>query len=164
MFKYLYRSYLLFFQLAFFCLASCAPWTEVPTPTVTMTVMPSATITATSTPGPTATPVTYIPGLTTQAPEPEDSFVQQVANEHYLSVMGITRDQVSLIYQEHTTIDGEPYVVMVDESTEVPMAVFTGGTWQGATLKFFGKQVGLVIGNSGFPSDRFPIIDQNTKI
>ena len=110
------------------------------------TFVPTATITPTKAPTITPTLVTYLPGLSTDVPEPDTAFVEYVVNENYQSVMGLTRDQVVLSYKEHTGIDGQPYVVMVDDSTGVPLAVYFEGEWRKATLKFFGKQNGIVMG------------------
>lgn len=119
-------------------LTSCAPGTGAPTaiPTATMTTTPTITPTA----------VTYLPGLSTKVPEPSDVFIEQGVNANYLNVMGLTRDQVVLSYMEFTGIDGQPYVVMVDDSTGVPLAVYTEDKWQKTTLKFFGKQLGIAMG------------------
>ena len=127
--------------LVAFILASCAPAAKV---------VPIETAVSTSTliPVPTATikptPVSYIEGLN-NVPMPENSFIEQVVSENYLKVMGLTHEQVNLVYIEHTGINGQIFAVMVDNSTGVPMAFYVG-TWQKATLKFFGQQVGIVMG------------------
>jgi len=122
-------------------LTSCAPATT-PAPNATVTPEP----TTPTAPTITTTPVTYIPGLSTSVPEPDPAFIENVANENYLKVMSLTMNQVVLTYKEHTSIDSQPYVVMVDDSTGVPLAVYIGGSWQKSTLKFFGSQVGIVMG------------------
>ena len=132
-------------------LASCAPAstpmpastaTNTPLPTATATVTPEPTITFT--PEPTATPVTFIEGLD-NVPKPNDDFINRVVSEKYLKVMGLTRRQVDLVYVEHIGIDGQTFIVMLDETTGVPMAVYMG-EWEQATLKFFGNQLGIKIG------------------
>lgn len=132
-----------------FILASCAP-ASTPTPASTATNIPllKATITpeptATFTPEPTATPVNFIEGLN-NIPQPNDDFINRVVSKNYLNVMGLSRDQVNLIYVEHNGIDGQTFIVMLDNTTGVPLAVYTD-EWQKAALKFFGKQVGIVMG------------------
>ena len=139
--------------LVTFILSSCTPGTAepVPTATTTLTAVPSAILPPTV----TATRVTYLPGLSTSVPEPDAAFIRLVVNEHYLSVMGLTREQVVLTYKEHTGIDGLQYAVMVDDVSGVPLAVYTQGEWQEATLKFFGKQNGIIMGSDtrGTPED-----------
>lgn len=122
--------------------APISPTTNTPLPTATATVTPEPTITFT--PEPTATPVTFIEGLD-NVPEPDDDFINQVVSENYLRVMGLSREQVDLVYVEHTGIDGEAFFVMLDETTGVPLAVYTN-EWEKSTLKFFGRQVGIVMG------------------
>ena len=78
--------------------------------------------------------------------EPDSAFIENVVSENYLNVLGLTREQVALTYKEHSSIDGQPYVVMVDTSTGVPLAIYTKGEWQKSTLKFFGKQLGIAMG------------------
>lgn len=115
------------------------------------TPAPIATALTTDAPtAPTITPttVTYLPGLSINVPEPDSAFIENVVSENYLSVMGLKRDQVVLTYKEHTGIDGQLYVVMVDTSTGVPLAIYTERKWQEATLKFFGRQDGFMMGVS----------------
>lgn len=131
--------------LVSFILVSC-----VSTATVapTETAIPTSTITATPTITPfptiTSTPIVYLSGLN-HIPAPDNAFLEKVVTENYLKVMGITREQVNLIYTEHTAINGENFAVMLDETTGVPMAVYTG-EWEQATLKFFGNQIGIMVG------------------
>ncbi len=121
-------------------IVSCAPGTA--TPVSTATAIPTSTVTPTV----TQTPVVYLSGLSMNVPEPGDEFIGQIVSENYLSVMNLTKEQVMLTYQEQSSIDGEPYVVMVDLSTRVPLAIYMGGSWQKSTLKFFGQQVGIMMG------------------
>lgn len=132
-------------------LASCAPAstptlastaTNAPSPTEKETITPEPT--ATFTPEPTATPVIFIEGLN-NIPQPNDDFINRVVSENYLKVMGLSREQVNLVYVEHNGIDGQTFIVMLDNTTGVPLAVYTD-EWQKATLKFFGRQVGIVMG------------------
>lgn len=126
-------------------LVSCAPAVKV---VPTETAIPISTFTPNPpiTPFPTitSTPIVYLSGLN-HIPAPDNTFIEKVITENYLKVFGITREQVNLIYAEHTAINGENFVVMLDETTGVPIAVYTG-EWEQATLKFFGKQVGIMIG------------------
>jgi len=130
--------------------ASCTPaTTPAPTATETATIVP----TATSTPTVMPTPVTYLPGLSVNVPEPDAVFIQQVVNENYLSVMGLIRDQVALSYHEHKDGEGMLYLVMLDDATGAPLAVYTEGNWQKSTLKFFGRQIGIVMGTDTWHSE-----------
>lgn len=129
--------------LVTFILASCAPAekfipTETAIPTSTPTNTPTPTFTATS------TPVSFIEGLN-NVPKPDSIFIEQMVSENYLKVMGVSREQVNIVYAEHTDNNGQPFVVMVDKATGIPMA-FYDGIWRKATLKFFGEQVGIVMG------------------
>jgi GH35 family endo-1,4-beta-xylanase len=139
---------IIFFAVLF---AACAPAStptptraaiNTPLPTETATLAPEPT--TTFTPEPTATPVNFIEGFN-NVPEPDDDFINQVVSENYLKVMGLTRDQVDLVYIEHTGIDGQTFIVMLDSTTGLPLAVYTD-KWQKATLRFFGRQVGIVMG------------------
>lgn len=132
-------------------LASCAPAskpmptstdTNAPLPTQTATITPEPT--ATFTPEPTATPVNFIEGLN-NIPQPNDDFINRVVSENYLKVMGLSREQVDLVYVERNGIDGQTFIIMLDNTTGVPLAVYTG-EWQKATLKFFGRQVDMLMG------------------
>ena len=109
-------------------LASCAPTAKVvPTETVV-----SASIVTSIPPTPTiiSTPIVYIDGLA-DVPKPDDSFIKQVINENYLTVMGVTREKVELIYAEQKSVNGQSFVVMLDKSTGVPRAIYTESTgWE----------------------------------
>jgi GH35 family endo-1,4-beta-xylanase len=111
--------------------------TAPPQPSVTKTATPPA---STQTP----VPVPTLPGLD-GIPAPEEEFITAMVSENYLRVMGLAREQVQIVYREHHAASGESFVVMLDETTGVPLAVYTD-EWQKATLKFFGRQVGIVMG------------------
>jgi GH35 family endo-1,4-beta-xylanase len=123
--------------------AACMPAsTSTPIEAAINTPLPAET--AIATPEPTATPVTFIEGLD-NVPEPDDDFVDQVVSENYLRVMGLAREQVQIVYREHHAASEESFVVMLDETTGVPLAVYTD-EWEKSTLKFFGRQVGIAMG------------------
>jgi len=82
-------------------------------------------------------------------PQPNNDFINRVVNGNYLKVMGLLRDQVELVYVEHTGIDGQQFVVMLDSTTGVPLAVYAD-EWEKSTLGFWGKQVGIEIGTDAY--------------
>ena len=125
-------------------MVSCAPVAKVvPTETVaataTLTPVPP-TATATITP----TPVTFIEGLN-NIPIPDSYFIEEVVSGNYLKVMGLTREQVKLVYAERTGINDQKFIAMVDSTTGVPLAIYQG-EWQTISLSFLGKQNGIVMG------------------
>jgi GH35 family endo-1,4-beta-xylanase len=124
-------------------LASCAPAaTVVPTETAvpTFTDTPVPTVTATVTP----TPVSYIEGLN-NVPKPDNNFVEQVISKNYLEVMGVSREEVNIVYAKHTDANGQEFAAMIDSVTGVPLAIYQG-KWQTVSLSFLGKQNGIVMG------------------
>lgn len=129
--------------LVAFILASCMPATKVvptetaiPTPTQTQTPTPTFTV--------TPTPVSYIEGLN-NVPKPDSIFIEQAVSENYLKVMGVSREQVNIVYAEHTDINGQEFVVMLDFATGVPFAIYQG-KWQNVSLSFLGEQNRIVMG------------------
>jgi hypothetical protein len=110
------------------------------------TLTPSPTLPPTLTPTQTTEPANYIEGLEEFVPKPDGGFIEQVVSGNYINVMGITRDQVKLNFVEYKDNNNQPYTVMVDEATDIPLAVYANGAWQESKLKFFGKQIGIVMG------------------
>ncbi|MEI7846683.1 MAG: endo-1,4-beta-xylanase [Chloroflexota bacterium] len=142
-------------------LASCAPVVVPASATATLTPAQPATLTPfpTATPAPTPTPVTYIEGLD-HIPIPDSAFIDEIVSGNYLRVMGLTREQVTLVY-----IKQGVFVVMLDQTTDTPLAVYVDGAWQNISLKFLGKQAGISIGSDTVgdptPEDIAIIADRN---
>jgi len=122
-------------------LFACAPISSAPASTATSTSQPAMGATATLHPAvstQTPVPVPTLPGLD-GIPAPEEEFITAMVSENYLRVMGLARKQVQIVYREHDAASGESFVVMLDETTGVPLAFYTD-QWEKSTLKFLGRQ------------------------
>ncbi len=138
---------LILFILCTCLLFACAPISSAPASTATSTSQPAIGATATLHPAvstQTPVPVPTLAGLA-GIPAPDEEFIAAMVSENYLRVTGLARAQVQIVYREHRAASGESFVVMLDETTGVPLAVYTD-QWGKSTLKFFGRQVGIVMG------------------
>ena len=146
-----------------FILVSCAPVanvvplkTAISTLTFTSVPLKTAISTLTFTPVPptiTSIPINYIKGLTTVSnlQAPDDIFIEQSAEQSYLGVMEISLEQVKLIYVECKDFNRNAFVVMVDNSTNIPLAIATQNfdtsnwDWEKASLSELARKKGLEI-------------------
>ncbi len=116
---------------------------QTPTRVATLTPFPTATE------APTPTPVNYIEGLD-HVPMPESALIEEVVSPDYLRVMGLTRSQVNLTYVERKDSKGVPFVIMLDRTSGVPLALAmkTGSSdlswkWEYASLSKLARRKGL---------------------
>ncbi|PIY69446.1 hypothetical protein COY90_00620 [Candidatus Roizmanbacteria bacterium CG_4_10_14_0_8_um_filter_39_9] len=85
-------------------------------------------------------------------PQMSEQMAQALSNDaEYLSAMGIKPEQVKMVYQSMKDVNGDPFMVAIDQTTGVPRAIGTQGTggewvWNSLLLDDAGQKAGLDMG------------------
>ena len=126
------------FLLVSMLAASCTPaTTPAPTATETATIVP----TATSTPTVMPTPVTYLPGLSVNVPEP-DAVLSNRWSMKLLERDGLIRDHWHFLLNTKTVKECCIWSCWMMLQVHRWITEAIGKVY----LKFFGRQIGIVMG------------------